>query len=252
MAGSAADRPTGLFPQGAPPEGAPPSGDPAPSGAAHTGHPSASASPDEPPSTSISAEEGGADATEVTGDTTPGADEGHGNEAGAGDTEVLEGEELEGDEAELDVDADLDRLVEDVERLQGEREELLDQLLRTRADFENYRKRMIRQQAEQAERAAEDLIVKLLEVLDVFDAAMAHGQGYEQACGRLAVLLEKEGLARIEPVGAPFDPTEADAVAHEPAHDGEKVDGPTVSDVLRAGYRWKGRVLRPAMVKVRG
>lgn len=149
-----------------------------------------------------------------------------------------------------EVDADLARLVTDVERLQGEREEMLDQLLRARADFDNYRKRMVRQHAEQAERGAEELIGKLLEVLDVFDAAQAHGQGFEQACGRLAVLLEKEGLVRIDPVGSPFDPTEADAVAHEPSE--EQADGPVVSAVLRAGYRWKGRVLRPAMVKVRG
>ncbi len=58
-----------------------------------------------------------------------------------------------------------------------------------------------------------------------------------------------EGLERIDPAGAPFDPNESDAVAHEDA-DGEA--GPVVSEVLRAGYRWKGRVVRPAMVKVRG
>jgi molecular chaperone GrpE len=142
---------------------------------------------------------------------------------------------------------DYEQLLEDLQRLHAEREDYLDQLLRTRADFENYRKRMLRQQGETLERAGEELVLKLLEVLDVFDAAVVHGQGFDQAYARLVAVLTKEGLARIEPVGAPFDPTEADAVHHEAGE-----DGPVVSEVLRPGYRWKGRVLRPAMVKVKG
>ncbi len=63
----------------------------------------------------------------------------------------------------------------------------------------------------------------------------------------LVKTLGKEGLERIDPAGAAFDPNEADAVAHE---DGD--GGPVVAEVLRPGYRWKGRVLRPAMVKVKG
>ncbi len=58
----------------------------------------------------------------------------------------------------------------------------------------------------------------------------------------------KQGLARIEPTGEPFDPNEHDAVAHEPG-DG---DEPNVAETLRAGYRWNGRLLRAAMVRVRG
>ncbi|HKH24468.1 MAG TPA: nucleotide exchange factor GrpE, partial [Acidimicrobiales bacterium] len=60
--------------------------------------------------------------------------------------------------------------------------------------------------------------------------------------------LEKEGLERIDPKGEAFDPAEAEAVIHEPGDGGEQV----VSEVLRTGYRWRGRVLRPAMVKVTG
>jgi molecular chaperone GrpE len=115
------------------------------------------------------------------------------------------------------------------------------------AEFENYRKRMIRQQSEHLERAAESLIEKLLPVLDTFESAVAHGQGYEQVQASLLATLEKEGLERIHPEGKPFDPAESDAVAHE-AGDG----GPVVAEVLRPGYRWKGRVVRPAMVRVRG
>ena len=150
-------------------------------------------------------------------------------------------------EAATEEEDDYEQLLEDLQRLHAEREDYLDQLLRTRADFENYRKRMLRQQGEILERASEELVTQLLEVLDVFDAAVAHGQGFDQAYARLLAVLTKEGLARIEPVGAPFDPTEADAVHHEAGD-----DGPVVSEVLRPGYRWKGRVLRPAMVKVKG
>ena len=150
-----------------------------------------------------------------------------------------------------DAEAALDEagaiVLEDFAKLSAERDDYLDQLRRTKADFENYRKRVLRQQTEHVERAAEDLVEKLLPVLDTFDLALAHEQGFEQVHASLMALLEKEGLERIDPEGKPFDPTESDAVAHE---DGD--DGPVVAEVLRPGYRWKGRVLRPAMVRVRG
>ncbi|MGQ0744753.1 MAG: nucleotide exchange factor GrpE [Acidimicrobiales bacterium] len=203
----------------------------------------------------------GTEGTDVGDSPTPGTeasgDAADGNATGAAASAppgpVPQDSDSDGglDDEASDIYADFDRLVTDVERLQGEREELLDQLLRSRADFDNYRKRMVRQQAEVAERSGEDLVAKLLDVLDVFDAARTHGQGYEQAASLLATALEKAGLARIEPLGQPFDPTEADAVAHEPATEADEA-GATVCGVLRAGYRWKGRVLRPAMVAVRG
>jgi molecular chaperone GrpE len=138
-------------------------------------------------------------------------------------------------------------VLEDLSKLAAERDDYLEQLRRVTADFDNYRKRILKQQTEHLERAAEGLVEKLLDVLDTFDLALAHGEGFEQVHGALVGVLEKEGLERIDPKGQPFDPNEADAVAHEDAD-----DGPVVADVLRAGYRWKGRVLRPAMVKVRG
>ena len=139
------------------------------------------------------------------------------------------------------------KLLDDMDRLQAERNDYLDQLLRTRADFDNYRKRIVKQQSEHELRAAEALVEKLLEPLDTFDMAVTHGQGFEHARDLLTNVLGKEGLERIDPAGKPFDPNEADAVAHE---DGE--GGPVVAEVLRPGYRWKGRVIRPAMVKVKG
>ncbi|HVF75904.1 MAG TPA: nucleotide exchange factor GrpE [Acidimicrobiales bacterium] len=130
-----------------------------------------------------------------------------------------------------------------------ERDEYKALAQRIQADFENYKKRILKQQTEHLARAGEDLVTKLLPVLDTADLALAHDENESlgQVVGALRDVLAKEGLERIDPAGQAFDPTEHDAVMHE-AGEGE----PTVSEVLRAGYRWRGRVLRAAMVKVTG
>jgi molecular chaperone GrpE len=118
------------------------------------------------------------------------------------------------------------------------------------ADFENSRQRVVQQQAEQAERATESLVGELLPVLDACDAAAQHGDEAAAPIAKALVdVLTKQGLEKVAPEGEAFDPNHHEAVAHEPA-DGD--DGPTVAEVLRPGYVWKGRVLRPAMVRVRG
>ena len=131
-----------------------------------------------------------------------------------------------------------------------ERDDFREALQRLQADFENYKKRIAKQQEELRDRAAESLVEKLLPVLDTADLALAHGGGEDikQMSSSLFSILEREGLERIDNAGEPFDPNHHDAVAHEPG------DGPTqeVAEVMRAGYRWRGRVLRAAMVKVRG
>ena len=144
-------------------------------------------------------------------------------------------------------DAAAEQVAEDITALAAERDQFKDIALRLQADFENYKKRILKQQTEHLERAAETLVDKLLPVLDTFDLARAHGEGLDQVHSALLEVLAKEGLERIDPVGEAFDPNEHDAVAHEEG-DGEAA----VCEVMRAGYRWKGRVLRPAMVKVRG
>jgi molecular chaperone GrpE len=159
-----------------------------------------------------------------------------------------------------------------------QRDEYLDMLRRVQADFENYKKRMLRQQTDQLERAGESLVSKLLPALDAFDLTRAHLSDEDSssaevkallsASAQVADVLAKEGLERIDDPGAPFDPTVHDAVEHAPAaqsadpvgpgaavHDRtepSEPSGPVVADVLRPGYRWKGRVIRPAMVRVRG
>ena len=137
-----------------------------------------------------------------------------------------------------------------------ERDEYLDALRHLQADFENYRKRVQKQAAEQSDRATEGLVSKLLPVLDTVDLALAHASGEAEetaGLGQVATslfeVLGKEGLVRIDALGQPFDPSEHDAVLHEAA---EESGTPEVVEVLRSGWRWRERVLRPAMVKVKG
>jgi molecular chaperone GrpE len=146
------------------------------------------------------------------------------------------------------------------EVLARERDEYLLALQRTQADFENYRKRIARLQEEQSARASGQLVEKLLPVLDTLDLAEAHlneslepsedGKALRASRAMLMDTLHKEGLERVDQAGVPFDPSVHDAVAHAEAEDGQ--DGAVVEEVLRAGYRWKGQVLRAAMVRVRG
>ncbi len=147
-------------------------------------------------------------------------------------------------------------------QLSAQRDEYLDALRRLQAEFDNYRKRTVRQQTELLDRAAEGLLERLLPVLDALDLAVGHAEQSEDvaALQRIASLLgdvlQKDGLVRIGAVGEPFDPTVHEAVLHVPAAEeaGEAGDEPSalVDEVLRAGYQVHGRVLRPAMVKVRG
>jgi len=145
------------------------------------------------------------------------------------------------------------------EVLARERDEYLLALQRTQADFENYRKRIARLQEEQSARASGQLVEKLLPVLDTLDLAEAHlneslepsedGKALRASRAMLMDTLNKEGLERVDQAGVPFDPSVHDAVAHAEAEEGQ--DGAVVEEVLRAGYRWKGQVLRAAMVRVR-
>jgi len=136
----------------------------------------------------------------------------------------------------------------DLEALLAERDQFRDIAQRLQADFENYRRRVTNQQADEIDRATGRLVTALLPVLDACEAAFVHGvDGVEPIWSKLIGELQRQGLEAMDLNGKPFDPTEADAVAHEPG-DGD----PVVAEVMRTGYRWKGKVLRPAMVRVRG
>lgn len=147
-------------------------------------------------------------------------------------------------------------VVDESSEAERQRDEYLDALQRLQADFENYRKRVARSSDDAARLAAGSVIGKLLPVLDAFDLAQAHfasstseeAAALIQARSLLLETLSKEGLERIAAVEVAFDPQIHDAVAHIEGDGGEQV----IDEVLRAGYRWKGSVLRPAMVRVQG
>lgn len=130
-----------------------------------------------------------------------------------------------------------------------ERDEFKDIALRVQADFENYRKRAAVQLTDEVDRSTGRLVEAMLPVLDACEAAVAHGvEGVENIWSSLLGTLQKSGLEALDLQGQPFDPALAEAVLHEEGDGGEAV----VVEVLRTGYRWKGRVLRAAMVKVKG
>ena len=148
-------------------------------------------------------------------------------------------EEAVDDELELNAD----------EQVVRERAEYLDALRRLQADFENYRKRALKQQGDAIEFATGRLVEDLLPVLDACEAGIEHGdEGVTAIFTALLGTLERIGLKRLDPVGQPFDPNTHEAVLHEPGEG----DEPVVAEVMRPGYLWKERVLRAAMVKVRG
>ena len=136
----------------------------------------------------------------------------------------------------------------DVQTLLTERDSLKDVAMRLQADFDNYRKRVAAQQADDVQRATGKMAEALLPVLDACEAAyVQHPAEVEPILNLLLGELKKLGLEAMNLQDQPFDPNLAEAVLHEPGDGGE----PVVADVLRSGYLWKGRVLRAAMVKVR-
>ena len=137
----------------------------------------------------------------------------------------------------------------DIEALLAERNEFKDIALRLQADFENYKKRMTQMQSDEVARATGRFAESLLPVLDACEAAFVHGaDGVEPIWSALMGALKAQGLVALDLLNQPFNPELAEAVMTEPGDGGE----PIVSEVLRTGYEWKGRVLRAAMVKVKG
>jgi molecular chaperone GrpE len=141
---------------------------------------------------------------------------------------------------------------DDLATLLSERDEFKDIAVRLQADFDNYRKRVAKDRADEVDRATGRLAEALLPVLDACEAAFAHGvEGVEPIWSALIGVLQKQGLAALDLQDKPFDPSVAEAVVHEPCTD-EVFDQPIVSETMRTGYTWQGKVLRPAMVKVKG
>jgi molecular chaperone GrpE len=143
---------------------------------------------------------------------------------------------------------------EEIEGLRRERDELREQVLRKRAEFENYRKRVERDRQQAGTDAAAAILKGLVPTMDNLDRALESAakddplrEGVELTRRELLAFMEAQGVEIHEPVGQPFDPEAHQALSHEPS--AGFADG-TVVEVFRKGYSYKGRLLRPALVKV--
>ena len=145
---------------------------------------------------------------------------------------------------------------DELDAARAEAAQYREHLQRLQAEFDNYRKRVLREQTSAVELAAQPVLRRLLEVLDDFDLALMHAEdrpdfdrflhGVELVYAKLLDTLRAEGLERMDVEGKPFDPELHEALMQSGDGDGD----PVVTDVLRPGYTLKGRVLRPAGVRV--
>jgi len=143
---------------------------------------------------------------------------------------------------------------EELESLRRERDELKEQLLRRRAEFENFRKRVERERQNAGTEAVAAVLKALVPALDNLDRALqAEGsdvslrEGVDLTRRELLAMLESQGVKVEDPRGQPFDPERHQALAHEPV---PGVPEGTVVEVYRKGYSYRDRLLRPALVKV--
>jgi molecular chaperone GrpE len=145
---------------------------------------------------------------------------------------------------------------EELVALRRERDELKDSLLRRRAEFENYRKRVERERQVAEADAAASVFKRVLDTVDNLERALATPegegaeavrQGVELTLRELRTMLESQGVAAVDPLGEPFDPRLHQALLHE--HVPGYAAG-VVAEVFRKGYTLNDRLLRPALVKV--
>ena len=153
-------------------------------------------------------------------------------------------------------DVQADALAVRLEEAQNRADEYLDGLQRERAAFQNYKKRMERERAEQSQSVSGDLLLRLLPTLDDFYRAMdaVPEGGRDQWFEGVALILRKlerfladEGVVEIEALGQPFDPAFHEAIGMDA---GSGAESGTITQVLQRGYRLGDRVLRPALVRV--
>lgn len=136
-------------------------------------------------------------------------------------------------------------------------QEYFDKLLRLQAEFENFKKRGIREKEQFLKFANEGLIYELISILDNFERAFASAnkmtdfkslhQGVEMILKQIHQLLEKNGVKKIECLGKPFDPVQQEAIAHV---ESDKYPENTVIEEVQKGYLLEDRLIRPAVVKV--
>lgn len=170
----------------------------------------------------------------------------------------MNNEELTDMPTEAGAPEDAAQIQSDLDQLQSELEAARERHLRLAAEFDNYRKRVARDQTESVARAQANLLNKLLDVLDDLERVAHHSEnatretllhGFELVERKLRQTLESAGLERIVAEDAVFDPAFMEAVATVPAETSEEDEH--VSDVFQPGYRFQGVLLRPARVRVK-
>ena len=143
----------------------------------------------------------------------------------------------------------------EIERLKEELRREHEMLLRSLADFDNYRRRVERDRGAAARSGKREIILPLLEVLDGFDRALSHigdepsalEQGVQALQRNLLSVLDREGVTRFDSVGERFDPRYHDAIG---TVESEDLESGAVAEELQRGYRWGDEILRPARVRV--
>ncbi|GIO36001.1 MULTISPECIES: nucleotide exchange factor GrpE [Paenibacillus] len=155
---------------------------------------------------------------------------------------------------------DQDQALEaETEKLKAEIEEHKQRLLRTQADYDNFRRRTVKEKEELGKYASAKLITELLPVIDNFERALgsvsdvpeaaSYAKGVEMIFRQLEGILKAEGLTPMEAVGTPFNPEYHQAIMQVESDEYEEGD---VVEEVQKGYMLKDKVLRPAMVKVKG
>lgn len=150
--------------------------------------------------------------------------------------------------------AERDQLAAERDRLAAEKAELQERFLRRQAEFENYRRRVDREKTDFAQYASSEAVSAMLPIVDDFARALKlesadkeYQRGMELIYQHLLESLKKLGLEPISSVGQPFDPYIHQAIERVETADAEDQ---TVLDEFQGGYNFKGRLLRPAMVRV--
>ncbi len=148
----------------------------------------------------------------------------------------------------------LDQLRIERDGLKAERDELKELILRRQAEFDNFRKRTEKERSEYVQYAGSEIVRDVLPILDDFERALKnsgaspeYAKGVEMIYGRLYEALRKSGLEPLETEGKMFDPYLHQAV--ERVESKQAADGTILSEFQR-GYNFKGKLLRPSMVKV--
>ena len=162
------------------------------------------------------------------------------------------------EQAERTESEDVAQIQNDLDQLQGELNAARERHLRLAAEFDNYRKRVARDQTESVARAQSNLLGKLVEVLDDLERVAHHSenatadvllQGVQLVERKLRQSLEATGLERIAAEGAVFDPAVMEALTTVPTDNADEDEH--VANVFQPGYRYQGVLLRPARVVVK-